>query len=278
VDHRIRFSKLSGSGNDFILVDNREGILAGQDLPGVARALCRRNFSVGADGFIALEKSDRADFRWQFFNADGSSAEMCGNGGRCAARFACETGITGSRLSFETLAGTIRAEVKGRRVKLELPLPRDLRMSVAIPLASGSLEAAFIHTGVPHTVIAVEDLDAAPVSSLGREIRFHPLFAPAGTNVNFIRRLPGAGIGIRTYERGVEDETQACGTGSVAGALVASICWNLSSPVSVSTRGGEVLAVHFSGSGTRQDEVFLEGDTLWVYDGELKEEALLSVR
>ena len=271
---RIRFSKLNGSGNDFILVDNRKEILSKEDLPRVARTLCRRNFSVGADGFIALEGSERADFRWQFFNADGSSAEMCGNGGRCAARYAQEKGIAGPRLSFETLAGTIRAEVKGRRVKLQLPLPKDLRLSLAIPLASGTCQADFISIGVPHIVIPVEDLDGVEVSSLGREIRFHPMFAPAGTNANFILRMAGSGIGIRTYERGVEEETQACGTGAVAGALVASIRWNLNSPVSVLTRGGEILDVHFSGAGTRFDEVFLEGDTLWVYDGELKEEAL----
>jgi len=271
---RIRFSKLNGSGNDFNLVDNRQGILSKKDLPGVARSLCRRNFSVGADGFIALEGSEREDFRWQFFNADGSSAEMCGNGGRCAARYAHEKGIAGDRLSFETLAGTIRAEVKGKRVNLQLPLPEDLRLSLAIPLGSGTCQADFIKTGVPHIVIAVEDLDRVQVNPLGREIRLHPIFAPAGTNVNFIRPMGGSRIGIRTYERGVEGETQACGTGAVAGALVASIRWNHCSPVSVLTRGGEILDVHFSGAGTRFDEVSLEGDTLWVYDGELTEEAL----
>lgn len=275
VQDRIRFSKLSGSGNDFILVDNRQGELAGLDLAEVARRLCRRRFSVGADGFIAIEKAERADFRWQFFNADGSSAEMCGNGGRCAARYAFEKGIAGPRLVFETLAGRIRAEVDGRRVKLQLPLPKDLRRSLSVPLASGSLEGNFLNTGVPHFVIGATDLEELDVETLGRQIRFHPIFAPSGTNVDFICRSGQEGISIRTYERGVEQETLACGTGAVAGALIASMLWNLSSPVSVLTRGGETLKVHFWGKGADgPEELFLEGETLWVYDGDLTPEAL----
>lgn len=272
---RIRFSKLSGSGNDFILVDNRQGELAGLDLADVARRLCRRRFSVGADGFIAIEKADGADFRWQFFNADGSSAEMCGNGGRCAARYAFEKGIAGPRLVFDTLAGKIRAEVSGRRVKLELPLPKDLRRSLSVPLSSGGLEGDFLNTGVPHFVIVSADLDRVDVGTLGRQVRFHPMFAPAGTNVDFIGRRGQDGISIRTYERGVEEETLACGTGAVAGALVASMHWRLASPVPVLTRGGEILNVHFVGdAGGGLEELFLEGETLWVYDGELAPEAL----
>ncbi len=273
---RIRFSKLSGSGNDFILVDNRQGELAGLDLADAARRLCRRRFSVGADGFIAIEKADGADFRWQFFNADGSSAEMCGNGGRCAARYACERGIAGPRLVFDTLAGRIRAEVCGRRVKLELPLPKDLRGSLSVPLASGALEGDFLNTGVPHFVIPVEDLEGVEVETLGRQIRFHPMFAPAGTNVDFIRQNGRDGISIRTYERGVEQETLACGTGAVAAVLVASVRWGLPSPVPVVTRGGEILKVHFRGDAAGGiEELFLEGETLWVYDGELAPEAFL---
>lgn len=256
-------------------MDNRQGELAGLDLPETARRLCRRRFSVGADGFIALEKAEEADFRWQFFNADGSSAEMCGNGGRCAARYAYERGIAGPSLAFETLAGTIRAEVNGRRVKLELPLPKDLRRSVSIQLASGALEGDFLNTGVPHFVIAEADLDGVDVETLGRQIRFHPMFAPAGTNVDFIRRSGRDGISIRTYERGVEQETLACGTGAVAGALAASLRWGLPSPVSVLTRGGETLKVHFRVDvAGRAKELFLEGETAWVYDGELAPEAL----
>ena len=268
----IPFSKLSGSGNDFILIDNRPGIVASEELPRLARRLCRRKFSVGADGLIAIEEAQAADFRWQFFNADGSSAEMCGNGGRCAARFAVEKGIAGPRLRFETLAGPIRAVVTGRRVKLELVLPTDFRLSIDIPLASATRWGASVNTGVPHVVLSEEDLEAVAVNALGREIRNHSLFAPSGTNVNFVRRTGQQEISIRTYERGVEDETLACGTGAVASALIGACWWEIVPPVAVRTRGGEILTVHFSRQGERFDEVFLEGETFWVYEGRCVDE------
>ncbi len=274
----LSFSKLSGSGNDFILVDNREGVVRAEDLPRVTRILCRRKHAVGADGLIAIEGSEKADFRWRFFNADGSSAEMCGNGGRCAARYAVERGIAGPRLSFETLAGTIRAEVSGTRVKLQLPEPTDLRLEIEVPLASGLRSASFLNTGVPHAVLCVEgDLESVPVRELGCEIRRHPLFAPEGTNVDFIRRSEDGEILLRTYERGVEDETLACGTGAVASALVAAHRWGAGSPVRVRTRGGEVLIIHFRREGEGFTDVFLEGETLWVYDGRCTEEVLEAV-
>jgi diaminopimelate epimerase len=262
----IPFSKLNGSGNDFILIDNRAGIVSAEDLPRLARTLCRRKFSVGADGLIAIEDTETADFRWHFFNADGSSAEMCGNGGRCAARFAAERGIAGPELTFETLAGRIRAVVAGKRVKLEMVLPTDLRLPMEIPLTAGTRRGGSVNTGVPHVVLAEEDLDRVDVKTLGREIRNHSLFSPAGTNVNFVRRTGEAAIEVRTYERGVEDETQACGTGVVASVLIGACWWGLPSPVAARTKGGETLTVHFSRQGEGFDEVFLEGETLWVYD------------
>ncbi len=268
----IPFSKLHGSGNDFILIDNRHGVVSAEDLSRLARTLCRRRFSVGADGLIVIEDTPTADFRWRFFNADGSSAEMCGNGGRCAARFAVETGIAGPRLCFETLAGPIRAEVEGRRVKLEMLPPADFRPSLDIPLPSGMRRGASINTGVPHVVLSEEDLDALDVRGLGSQIRHHSLFSPSGTNVDFIRRSAEVGISVRTYERGVEDETLACGTGAVAGALVGASWWGLTSPVEVRTRGGEVLTVHFSREGDRFRDVFLEGDAVWVYDARCVDE------
>ncbi len=270
------FSKLSGSGNDFILIDNRQGVFSAEDLPGLARRLCRRRFSVGADGLVAIEDADTADFRWQFFNADGSSAEMCGNAGRCAARFALEKGIAGARHCFETLAGPVRAEVMGRRVKLEMTPPRDLRSEVDVSLSVGVRRGASIDTGVPHFVLSEENLDSVDVAALGREIRSHPLFSPAGTNVDFISKAGGSDVSLRTYERGVEDETLACGTGAAAGALVGACWWGLASPVSVRTRGGEILIIHFRRRGEGFGEVFLEGDTVWVYDGRCVDELVLS--
>jgi diaminopimelate epimerase len=193
---------------------------------------------------------------------------MCGNGGRCAARFAVERGIADSELSFETRAGPIRAVVTGKRVKLQMVLPKDLRLALEIPLASGLRRGASINTGVPHVVLEEEDLEATDVTALGREIRNHSLFAPAGTNANFVQRTGDAEIAVRTYERGVEDETLACGTGAVAGVLVGACWWGLLSPVAARTTGGEMLHVHFSRKGQDFDEVFLEGDAVWVYDAQ----------
>jgi diaminopimelate epimerase len=269
----LRFVKMCGSGNDFILVDNRAGSLDESNLPGLIAAICRRRLSVGADGVILIEGSKTADFRWRFFNADGSSAEMCGNGARCAARFACRLGICGPQVRFETEAGLVEARVEGVRVKVKMTDPQDLRLDIRIDLASGALTASSINTGVPHVVVlgaGIEDLD---VAGLGREIRFHPQFAPAGTNVDFIGpEAPGA-IAIRTFERGVEGETLACGTGAVAGALVAACKLGLASPVRVHTAGGEVLTVYFDGSRGRFCDVYQEGDARLIYEGLLTSEA-----
>ncbi len=271
------FSKLSGSGNDFILIDNRKTGISAAELSQMARRLCQRKFSVGADGLIAIEASEKADFRWQFFNSDGSSAEMCGNGGRCAARFALARGIAQARLCFETLAGPIRAEVFGTRVKLELLPPEGFTPEMTIPLETEKIQAVFVNTMVPHTVVCVDEIEAVDVKSLGRQIRFHDLFQPAGTNANFVQMGEDSEIVVRTYERGVEDETLACGTGAVASAITASWVWGLTSPVDVRTRGGEVLTVYFSRDQDGFKNIFLEGETFWVYDGKTTEEAFSSL-
>jgi len=270
---RIPFYKMSGSGNDFVLVDNRDGIVGAEDLDRWVSMVCRRRHAVGADGLILIENSDRADFRWRFFNADGGQVEMCGNGGRCVARLAHLLGIAGTSLSFETLAGVIRAEVAGRRVKLEMPTPSGAETGYAIEVDGEGIEVNSIVVGVPHVVIWVEDIEQAPVVALGQKIRYHERYAPGGTNVNFVQVREDGPLLIRTYERGVEDETLACGTGSVASALLASLGRSFESPVSLLTRGNEVLTIHFAGSGDAFSSVFLEGDTKVVYDGLLWEEA-----
>ena len=265
---RLPFKKMHGSGNDFILVDNREGLIRPWEAGPLALKLCRRRTDVGADGLILIEEARDADFRWRFHNADGSEAEMCGNGGRCAARFAHLTGICGPEMVFETLAGPIRAQVKGRRVKLELPPPPEPPREMELQLHGRPWRLSSINTGVPHAVLMVDDLDSTPVFDLGRLIRHHPAFAPAGTNVDFVKVEEGR-IAIRTYERGVEGETLACGTGSVAAALVAGLQGLVESPVEVTTWGGEELTVHFRLRGEGIEEVFLEGDTVVVYSGVL---------
>jgi diaminopimelate epimerase len=269
---RLSFWKMSGSGNDFIVVDNRRGLVpagAGADL---ARRLCPRGFSVGADGLILIERSREADFAWRFYNADGSEAAMCGNGGRCAARFAFLKGIAPAQMRFVTGAGIIRAEVKGGRVKLELPLPTGYRERVPVTVAGGRLEPGFIVVGVPHAVLEAPALEQVPVAEAGRPLRHHAAFGPAGANVNFFRAEGPHRLRVRTYERGVEGETQACGTGSVATTLVAAAAGLVKSPVTVVTTGGEELTVHFRRRGGEFREVFLEGKADVVYEGRTWEE------
>jgi len=269
---RITFWKMSGSGNDFIVVDNRRGAVAAADGPALARRLCQRGFSVGADGLILIERSREADFSWRFYNADGSEAAMCGNGGRCAARFAFLKGIAPARMRFVTGAGQISAEVKGARVKLQLPLPSGYREQVPVAVAGCRLEPGFLVVGVPHAVVKAEALEETPVAEWGRALRHDPAFGPAGTNVNFFRVEGPRRLRVRTYERGVEAETMACGTGSVATALVAAAGGLVKSPVTVTTSGGEELIVHFRRRGGEYGEVFLEGRADVVYEGRTWEE------
>jgi len=269
---KITFYKMSGSGNDFIIVDNRDKIIDDTDLPGFVENVCQRKMSVGADGFILIENTDGADFKWQFFNSDGSRAEMCGNGARCAARFAYLNGIAKSELSFKTDAGMILALVTDDTVKIKMPDPSALKMDDVIELENGSLSVCFVNTGVPHVVIDVDNLEDVDIVRLGREIRFHKAFSPDGTNVNFVH-FRNDHIAIRTYERGVEDETLACGTGAIAGAIVMACKFGKTSPVRMLTRSGGFLTIHFQREGSQFNDVYLEGDARIIYKGELWEDA-----
>jgi diaminopimelate epimerase len=269
----IAFSKMSGSGNDFIIIANLKQDLTVSDYPQLARQLCRRKLSVGADGLILLEPSNQADFKWRFYNSDGSRAEMCGNGARCAARFAYLNKIAGKQLSFETDAGIIAAEIKGEQVKIRMTDPVELKIDQKIQLSKGVITASFIDTGVPHVVLEVDDPNLTDVAGLGREIRYHDAFSPAGTNVNFVSSSENKGFFIRTYERGVEDETLACGTGCVAAALVLAEKRELSSPVDLITFSGGLLRVYFSRNHDGFDRIYLEGDARLVNSGHLHEDA-----
>jgi diaminopimelate epimerase len=283
-DFPIPFTKMSGTGNDFIVIDHRQPFIAEGMQPEFARRICRRRFSAGADGLILIENSDTADFQWQFYNGDGSRAEMCGNGARCAARFAYVNKIAPATMRFQTTAGEIKAQVldqSGATVKIRLTAPEDLRLQ--IPLAIGGSEQVlhFINTGVPHTVLLVGDATEVPVADWGRTIRFHELFQPAGTNANFVQVHDSGSIKVRTYERGVEDETMACGTGAVASALITALLDRAKPPVSVITSGGEQLTIHFSVTGepgSRQLDlsagIFLEGPAHVIYEGQLNADAL----
>ncbi len=270
---QIPFFKMSGSGNDFILIDNREKVVEENGLSDRIKKVCRRQMSVGADGFILVENSDNVDFKWRFFNADGSLAEMCGNGARCAARFAFLNGIAGKEMAFETDAGIVRAFVSGRDVKIKMPEPKDIKTDYIIELEKGSLSVNSVNTGVPHVVVMVDKLDRVDVVKQGREIRYCKSFAPAGTNVNFMSLQNDGSIAIRTYERGVEDETLACGTGSVAGAVIMAYKEKINSPVKVRTKSGAFLNIFFYKNNSDFSDVYLEGDSRVIYSGKLWRDA-----
>ncbi|MEO5656876.1 MAG: diaminopimelate epimerase [Nitrospiria bacterium] len=270
----IPFAKMSGSGNDFVIIDNRKDLVPRRRMPGFVKAVCRRGLSVGADGVIFLHRSPRADFRWHYYNADGGEAEMCGNGSRCAARFAVMKKIARRTMTFETRAGLIHAEVGDHGVTVRLPPPKGLRLSLPLEVGGASYEAHVLNTGVPHVVLFVDDVEAVDVAALGRAIRIHPAFAPAGTNANFVRIDSPRRLTIRTYERGVEGETLACGTGSVAAAVLAGLLGKARSPVTLKTRGGPPLTVGFELDGRTITRVELTGEARLVYEGTLTGEAL----
>lgn len=270
----IEFWKMSGSGNDFILIDNRNREIRNEDMERLVERICRRRESVGADGVIFVTKSDRYDFKWQYFNADGGEVEMCGNGTRCVSRFAYLKGIAGSEMTFETLKGPVRSEVNGRIVKVCMPMPTGFAMDVDIEFQQGWRTVDFINTGVPHVVIAVDSLLDHPVREQGRAVRYHSRFSPEGANADFMQVTGPGQLQVRTYERGVEDETLACGTGAIACALVASIRDAVSSPVTVKTKGGEELIIHFQRNGNSFEQIRLEGNTTIIYKAQLHDEAL----
>jgi len=280
----IPFTKMTGSGNDFIIIDNRDQIINADQSAPFIRAACRRKLSVGADGLIFIEKDPEADFQWRFFNADSSEAEMCGNGARCAARFAFLKGIVSRpRMTFRTQAGIIAAEVRGRRVKIRMTPPQKLLLDFSLESAGESFSLNFVNTGVPHVVGLLdsqEALDSLDVCRHGNFFRFHDKFQPAGANVNFAHVQNREHMLIRTYERGVEDETLACGTGAIASALVAAAKGLVDAPVQLATRSGETLTIHFSqalqgepGAG-QFTQVYLEGDARVVYEADLWDETL----
>ena len=269
----VPFFKMSGSGNDFIIIDNRTAAIQHIHLTAFIPSVCRRRMSVGADGVILVEDSETADFKWHFFNSDGSRAEMCGNGARCAARFAYLNQIAGSSMSFETDAGRVHAEIKYDRVKIKMTDPVDMMLDYSIPLAHGDQIISSINTGVPHVVLETEAVETVDVGLKGREIRYHKEFEPQGTNVNFVTPMAQDLIVIRTYERGVEDETLACGTGAVAAALISAAKYNKPSPLHMKTRSSSILTIHFTRADEGFSEVYLEGDARVIYAGEIWEDA-----
>jgi len=261
---------MNGAGNDFVLIDNRaRRIKLSRDQ--VVR-LCDRHRGVGADGVLLLgpSVSGKADWAWEFYNSDGSTGEMCGNGARCFSRFVQKlTGLTRG-FSFETEAGVITASFQGERVTVSLTRPKDLRLNERVALSAGAQTIHSLNTGVPHAVVFVADADRAMVQQLGAEIRRHPHFGLKGTNVNFVQQLGPNHIRVRTFERGVEGETLACGTGVTAAALVAARLHGLTSPVTVQAQGGEQLEVSFREAQGEFAEVQLTGPAEFVFEGKIE--------
>lgn len=266
----LEFTKMDGAGNDFIVVDNRSRKL--EITPEQAVRLCHRQHGIGADGLVLLVpgRSGQAPWAWEFYNSDGSVAEMCGNASRCFARYVRRLVPGSGPLAFETLAGVITAEFDGDLVSVNLTAPQNLRLSEKIPLAGGPLEVHSLNTGVPHAVVFVPDVEKVEVLKLGAEIRRHPHFAPKGTNVNFAQVLAAGQLRVRTFERGVEGETLACGTGVTATALIAAKVYGFQSPVAVRVQGGDTLGISFAEAAGGFDKVRLRGPAQFVFEGRVE--------
>lgn len=265
-----------GAGNDFVVIDN--GLKArNQKFKGfekIAKKICNRKTGIGCDGALVLENSKKADFRMRIFNADGSEAEMCGNGLRCAILYSKTHGCASKAVKVETKAGIYEGDVTGKdRVRVKMEGPKDLRSGFSIGVSGRKIKANFINTGVPHTVVFVEGLDKIDVDMVGSEIRHHDEFKPKGANVDFVEIVDDENIKMRTYERGVEGETLACGTGAVASAIITALslqlkAYSLKLNINVHTLGG-ILKVEFQKAGNKIKNVYLEGGAKEVFTGEI---------
>ncbi len=266
----VPFVKMSGAGNDFVVIDNRA--LHHSLGPDQIARLCDRHFGIGADGLLAVEPADRpdADFRMRYYNADGGEAEMCGNGARCFARFVHPLRrANAERVTFTTPAGLITGEYIGDEVRIGLTPPTEAQLRQRADFGWGEIEYHFMNTGVPHTVVYVPDAEKVEVVAHGRAIRRSAIF-PRGTNVNFVQLTDSSKLIVRTYERGVEDETLACGTGVVAAALLTHLVHKLALPLCVKVRGGDLLTIDARTDGNSFSNVTLTGPATEVFSGEIK--------
>jgi len=264
---QLSFTKMNGAGNDFVLLDNRDGSVS-LSTPEIAR-ICDRHRGVGADGLRAVEPARHgADFRMRYYNADGGEADMCGNGARCFARYARKfLGSDAPQVRFETEAGVIGATFDGDAVRIVMSDPHSHQAPSVLAVNGRPLEVHFLNTGVPHAVVFVDDLEAVDVVRDGAALRYHDAFAPKGTNANFVAVTGPDAIAIRTYERGVEGETLACGTGVCASAILHHLRSGAPSPVAVRVRGGDILRVGFENTGSGFRNVTLTGPADFVFDG-----------
>jgi diaminopimelate epimerase len=251
------FSKYQGTGNDFVMIDNRDETFPRHDQAWVAR-LCDRRFGIGADGLILLQNHPDFDFRMVYFNADGAEGSMCGNGGRCIVRFAHDLGIFTTHTRFMAVDGEHEATVADGLI--------SLRMS-SVQQIDTTPEYSFTNTGSPHVVMVVDDLANHDVVGIGRQIRYSETFAPTGTNVNFVQTEPDGTLFVRTYERGVEGETYSCGTGVTAAALVAHRQSGMPSPIPIQTLGGKLSVAFCLTEQAGYEMIDLIGPAEKVFDG-----------
>lgn len=266
---KIEFTKMHGAGNDFIMIDDRDKTFPDENSEAIAR-IATRHTGVGCDGVILVQHSEQADFRMRFFNPDGGEVEMCGNGARCVAKFARNIGAAADQMSFDTVAGKLKAEIIEDQVRLQMTPPNDWRMNQRLALSDGEIEYHFVNTGVAHVVIEVEDLENVDVHKIGAEIRYHEDFKPAGTNANFIAVTGPDSLRMRTYERGVEGETLACGTGMTAAALIAGKLGRVTPPVKVTCAFGDVLTIGYDLNEAGAESVTLTGAAKYVFSGSIE--------
>ncbi|MEM7013598.1 MAG: diaminopimelate epimerase [Verrucomicrobiota bacterium] len=265
---QIDFWKMNGAGNDFVVLDNRD--LRYQLSTEQIALLCNRQRGIGADGMLAVEPAENgADFKMRYYNADGGEAEMCGNGARCFANFVKKIADVGDSVSFETIAGVIEATYPNDQVRIQLSEPFDQKMGLNLDVAGQQLQVHSLNTGVPHACVVVDDVENADIIGLGRAIRMHDEFQPAGTNANLMQAIAADEITLRTYERGVEDETLACGTGMVANAIVHHELTGATSPIKVNVRGGDQLIVEFEKTDEGYRNVFLTGPADFTFQGSI---------
>ena len=268
----LTFTKMNGAGNDFVVLDNRDG---NRSLSHAQIAhLCDRHRGVGADGLMLVEPPENgATARMRYYNADGGEAEMCGNGARCFAKFVNRLHDDSlDELSFETVAGVIGATFPGSNgdVCVQLSDPFDLKLGQELTLADGqAYQVHSFNTGVPHAVVFGNDIDTIDIVPQGASVRYHEAFAPNGTNANFAEVLDPQSLRIRTYERGVEGETLACGTGMAACALLHAELTGAASPISVKVAGGDTLSIGFTKDGDAYQNVTLTGPADFVFEGTL---------
>lgn len=265
---KIQFTKMHGAGNDFVMIDDREGTVPWEDHFLMA-ALASRRTGVGCEGVILLQRSDKADFRMRFLNPDGTEVDMCGNGSRCAAAFANAVGASGKALTMETMCGLVDAQLTDTGVCVWMPEPTKKSYGIEVQVNGETVRGDFINTGVPHFVVQVPNISAVRVQELGRALRLHAAFAPEGTNVDFVSfRVPNR-MTMRTYERGVEAESGACGTGAVACAVVAVETLQFTLPAKVKTSSGYELVIDGDWRHRKCTGLTLTGPVKFVFTGEI---------